>query len=78
MVPKFRDRLILMIEQGRIAKRAFNAINGLGLSSGQKIRLETTFTASEEHPPAHSRLPDVCLFALRLSSSCFGIWRRGN
>ena len=28
MVPKFRDRLILMIEQGGIAKRAFNAING--------------------------------------------------
>ena len=27
MVPKFGDRLIVIIEQGGIAERAFNAIN---------------------------------------------------
>jgi uncharacterized membrane protein YcaP (DUF421 family) len=28
MVPKFGDRPIVIIEQGGIAERAFNAING--------------------------------------------------
>jgi hypothetical protein len=27
LVPKFRDRLIVLTEQGGIAKRVFNAIN---------------------------------------------------
>jgi hypothetical protein len=29
MVPKFGDRLIVIIKQGGIAERAFNAINGI-------------------------------------------------
>jgi hypothetical protein len=28
MVPKFGDRLMVIIEQGRTAERAFNAVNG--------------------------------------------------